>query len=125
MKVIKDTMPTTYETKDGNIGFSFGFDFGLSVKVDNIIKVPIIPTLIFEVDNKAVGEFICLKEVEVSSLMTKDDIYQEVHKNLLVTLDKFNKLSKSKYAIPDSITLRPIPFLEVKPFIVDKLKLVL
>lgn len=121
MKVIKDTMPNDYETKDGNVGFLLGFSFGYPTKKESNILLPIRPNFVFQVDGKSVGEYHCEVDTTTNSTLSKEEIYKETYKHLIKSLLDFLLFARTQFAIPTEVQVTPPPYDNVKGFIADNL----
>ena len=122
MKIIKETIPETeWETKNGELGYNFGFTFGKAVKTNSYTMLPIKPSFIFMVDNKEFGQFECEETVEIVRHLSEEKFLISVYQNLLTTLIEFDTLVKSKFAIPSEIQFNPPTFDKIKDKLINDL----
>jgi len=122
MKITKDTMPTEWETKDGELGYKFGFSFGKTTIKDDNITLPINPNFVFAVDGKNVGVFECESITQIKTYLTEDLFCKSVYQNLLTLLIEFNSFVRSKFLIPSEIKFTPPTFDQIKGKIMIDLK---
>jgi len=121
MNIIVDTIPHSYEVKEGSLEFRFGLDYGSLLKKNNILILPIQPTFVFGVDGKERGLFKCENKVDIL-LTTEDEIFKSIYNHVLATLFEFSRFVRTRYAIPASVVYKPPTFYQIQEQFGERIK---
>ena len=121
MNIIKDTMPTQYEKKEGHLAYKFGLDYGSLLKKNNVLFLPIQPTFVFEVDYKDLGIYQGENVVEIPA-NSETEIYKLIHNHVLASLFEFNIQVRGQFTIPDSVKYIPPTFKEIQDKFGEKIR---